>query len=121
MPKGDRKFLSYLVAPGVTLESLAAAWRGFSYESGRWKCVLSGPWGVIQVWASSEAEGRRVAEKALSAGGWNDRASEGLWSSREVSGTRWAAPRTWTTAEGNGLIGVSMRDGPNGSPNYADG
>jgi len=120
MAKTRTKKLGYNVAPSVSLAGLAQAWRGFTFLGGPVRCVLSGPWGMIQVWAATEEEGKRVARHALSAGGWSGRESEGAWSARVVTGPRHSNGREWTTAESDGVVGVSMREGPAGLPDYPD-
>lgn len=92
-------------------------WRGFVWTSGRWVCSWSGPWGEVQCWASSEAEGRRVIGHACSIAGipWGPEAL-GEWNASEAKPGRNGRVGTWGVAEMEGRPVVTKREGPAGSP-----
>jgi hypothetical protein len=66
MPRGIKR-LGYRAQVPVSQESQAEHWQGFTFTGGPWQVIYRGPWGSWQVWASSEAEGRRVLEHACAA------------------------------------------------------
>jgi hypothetical protein len=92
-----------------------AHWSGFSFEGGnvvsRWK----GAWGVIQVWAASEAEGRRVIEHACTIAGIPlPMNPAGEWIVQVVQSSRNGKGGTFTVPDVQGIPAVTKRDGPSG-------
>lgn len=112
-----RKVLRYRDQTGRPLSFHAVHWDGFTFMAGPVIVAASGPWGTVQVWASTEAEGRRVVNHAAAAAGFD--AVTGP--DREVIVTattnprygRVALMRVVTTVDGPA---VSKRQGPSGSP-----
>lgn len=115
MPRGLKR-LSYRVQGSTTQAAQAAHWEGFTWSGGPWQVVYRGPWGSWQVWASSEAEGRRVLKHACSAAGVDPEDPAGAWWVAEVAHPRFQRVTTYKTATKYGLPVVTVRDGPSGSP-----
>jgi hypothetical protein len=115
------KRLSYRDQGSATPEQHAAHWEGFTFTSGPVVVSLRGAWGKPQVWASSEAEGKRVLLHAASIASYDpssDSTSEwAVWdgSSRgTVGGLSYGVRQLrWGPA-------ISKRDGPDGAPEYPD-
>jgi len=113
-----RKRLSYTCSGSRSLESAADHWEGFSFTGGGWRVIYSGPWGMLQVWASSEAEGRRVILHACSHAGIDPTDPRGIWSVRNVGG-RFGRVRRFRVGTWKGAPTVTARDGPDGLPSLA--
>ena len=107
-----RKKLSYRLPVGSMGESAALLsmqehWRGYTWETGPWVVKwLSDDWPQVQVWASSEAEGRRVVSHALAHMGAPVNAGE--WQYAYVSDERFGR-----VTQVRATI-VSARQGPHG-------
>jgi hypothetical protein len=115
MPRGYKR-LGYRVQGTATQPGQAAHWEGFTFTGGPWQVIYRGPWGQLQVWASSEAEGRRVIEHACSAAGIDPLDPLGeYWVSRSSS-PRYQRIATYRTAMKYGLPVVTVRPGPSGPP-----
>lgn len=111
------KRLGYRDISGRSQDEVAAIWAGFRFSAGSEICVCVGPWGRVQVWAATRAEGERVIRFALSAGGWGDAVeNEGEWSFARASGSRPGQPGIYETARNRWGLLVSKRDGPDGAP-----
>ena len=111
-----KKKFSYRDSSGMNREGHAAHWQGFSWRSGPVVVKALGPWGQMQVWASSETEGRRVIAHAASAGGW-DLSDPGVeWRIGDASGGRNGRSGLMRTKETPLGIEVTKRDGPSGFP-----
>ncbi len=111
------KRLKYRDLTGASLEAHTSHWRGFTWQAG--PVIVThkdGPWGVVQVWASSISEGKRVIRHAGSIAGV-DPDELGRW---EISGTtnpRYGrsglmAPQVLY----GGAISVTKREGASGLP-----
>jgi hypothetical protein len=110
------KKLTYQDRSGKSQAEHAAHWVGFSWQAGPVVCSCMGPWGEVQCWAASEAEGRRVLTHALDGGGWSADSPGVEWAFATAKGGRngrTARMVTRTTPQG---IEVTMRDGPSGFP-----
>lgn len=94
----------------------AAHWQGFTWSAGPVVVKAYGPWGQMQVWASTEAEGKRVIAHAASAGGWNLEAPEVEWVVATADGGRNGRSGLMRTKETPLGIEVTKRDGPSGFP-----
>lgn len=113
-----RKKLTYRDRSGKSQEEHREAWRGFRWTTGPYITACQGPWGTVQVWASSHAEGERVIRKALGLGGWSPDSEPGtVWNRAEVSSPRFGRVCTVETLHTRRGLAVSMRDGPDGPPN----
>ena len=114
---GHVKRLTYRAQVPVSQQTHAAHWRGFTWEAGSAIVSYVGFWGEIQVWASSESEGRRVIGHACAIAGIPTTGEQaGEWIVTEATGGRNGRPGTFQTAQIGGATVVTARDGPNGSP-----
>jgi hypothetical protein len=120
MARPLRKVLKYRDQTGATLEEHTAHWAEFTWEAG--PVIVThkdGLWGVVQVWAVSVEEGKRVIRHAAEIAGV-DPDTTGRW---EISGT--ANPRYGRRATmavkilREGYLSVTKRDGPSGLPDVA--
>lgn len=119
-PRKLRKRLTYRAAGNVDLVAHALHWQGFTWQAGSTIVRCYGPFGSMQVWASSEAEGRRVIRHAANIAGWDLTTGEGVeWDIREASGNRNGRPGTMRTKETSLGVEVTSREGPNGTPGMA--
>jgi len=115
------KKLTYRDISGKTAQQIASEWRGYQFQAGPVVCKWHGKWGQVQVWAATAEEGRAVLQKALICGGWSSQAiANGQFTAVTAAGGRNGRTGTMRTAEGRGLIGVSKRQGPSGSPTFAE-
>lgn len=120
-PFGDkrlRKALRYRDQSGKTLEEHRDHWAAFEWDSGPWKVQSTGlTWGRPEVWASSEAEGKRVLAHAASIAGVDLSSPDHKWNVSEVTNTRYGpVMRMRTHRDVNGRLWVSTRDDSNGLP-----
>lgn len=110
------KRFTYADRTGKSQAEHVKHWLGFKWSAGNVVVKARGIWGECQVWASSEAEGKRVIRHGLTFGGFNpDDPSQGSWSSAEAKG-RNGQPGTYGLAITRYGALVSKRDGPNGQP-----
>lgn len=116
-----RKRLSYRDQSGSDVAAHAAHWEGFTWQSGSVIVTSEGPWGQVQVWASSEEEGKRVIRHAASIAGFNpDDPSEGEWLVAVApAGRNGQSANMGVMLNADGLA-VSKREGPSGSARYVD-
>ena len=120
-PNGEkplRKVFGYRDPSGKELIEHRDHWVGFEFESGPWQVKSKGAvWGQVQVWATSEAEGRRVIEHAAAIAGVNLQGHEHRWIAREVMDPRYGVRlRMSVRRDTQGAIWVTERTGPNGLP-----
>lgn len=115
-----RKKLSYRDISGKTAEEVALAWKDFTWQSGPYVCIYEGPWGQVQVWASSVEEGIRVCQYALTVGGWSQHIDKGQFRQARTMSPRYGVEKNMRLLVGGGLVGVSKREGPSGTPLYPD-
>jgi len=112
-----RKVLSYRDDSGSSHAATVAHWRDFTWTTGPVIVASVGPWGTVQVWASSEAEGKRVIRHAASIAGFNpDDQREGEWIVTESANPRYGKSATVRVKVRRGVAWISKRDGPNGAP-----
>jgi len=113
------KRLGYAVASGTPLELTAAHWHGFSLSAGNVIVCWAGPWGEVQVWAASRAEGVRVIGHVAAAPGSlvepigspdGDLLVYTSRSSRNGGGGMFSVPLA------DGVPVVTSRNGASGSP-----
>lgn len=109
-----RKKLTYRDNSGRTQAQHAAIWKGFVWQAGPVMVKADGPWGQMQVWAATEAEGRRVISFAASAGGWNLETPGVEWSVSIASGGRNGRTGRMQVKESFLGIEVTKRPGPSG-------
>jgi hypothetical protein len=115
MPRGIKR-LGYRAQVPVSQESQAEHWQGFTFTGGPWQVIYRGPWGSWQVWASSEAEGRRVLEHACAAASVDPLDPLGSWSVNLSESPRHQRVATYRVADRFGLPVVTVRPGPDGPP-----
>jgi hypothetical protein len=115
-----RKYLRYRCRPGTTLQQLGDHWRDFTWQAGPVISIHTGsPWGRLQVWAASEAEGRRVIRHAGATSGI-DPDSDGEWLTTSTDHARYGQAGTMRVARRQGFLKVTSRDSPNGLPIIPD-
>jgi len=115
-----RKYLRYRCRPGTTLQELGDHWRDFTWQAGPVISIHTGaPWGRLQVWAASEAEGRRVIRHAGATSGV-DPDRDGEWLTTGTDHARYGQAGTMRVARRQGFLKVTTRDGPNGLPLIPD-
>jgi len=110
------KKLTYRDATGRDRAFHAAHWRGFTWQAGSTIVSASGPWGQVQVWAASEAEGRRVIAHAADAGGLDLTGPSVVWLVHSAAGTTRGRTATMKTRETFQGVEVTKRSGPAGTP-----
>jgi hypothetical protein len=114
-----QKQLTYRVQGSVNLAEQTAHWQGFTWSAGPVQVISDGVWGRIQVWASSEAEGKRVIRHAASVAGVDpDDTEQAEWWVRTVNDPRYGRPADMGLRYIRGLPCVSSRQGPSGAPNW---
>ena len=110
-----RKRLSYRDLGSGTLESHTAGWGGFSWTSGPVQVASYGQWGKVQVYASTEAEGKRVIRHAAGLASYDLDADPGhQWIVGQHQGGRIGRVATMIPQPVPGGIAVRMRDGSDG-------
>ena len=115
-----RKYLRYRCRPGTTLQELGDHWRNFVWQAGPVIVIHSGAsWGILKVWAASEAEGRRVIRHAGATSGV-DPDRDGQWQTTGTDHARYGQPGTMRVARRQGFLKVTSRDGPDGLPLIPD-
>lgn len=115
MPRGIKR-LSYRAQVPITQQGQADHWAGFTFTGGPVQVIYKGPWGQLQVWASSEAEGRRVIGHACAGAGIDPSDPAGEWFVAVSSSPRHQRVATYRTATKWGLPVVTVRPGPSGPP-----
>jgi hypothetical protein len=111
------KRLSYRDFSGSSREAHAAHWAGFEWDAGPVVVACTGEWGTVQVWAATEAEGRRVIGHAAAIANLpiND-PSRSEWIVTSSKSPRYGKPGRFRTATCYGLPVVTKRPGPDGLP-----
>lgn len=112
-----RKILSYRDQTGASQAAHVAHWEGFRWTTGPVIVASEGPWGTVQVWASSEGEGKRVVRHAAAIAGFDpDDASKGRWIVTSSSSGRLGRSAEVGIKVRRGVPWVSKRDGSSGAP-----
>jgi hypothetical protein len=112
-----RKILSYRDETGASQAAHVAHWVGFRWTTGRVIVASVGPWGTVQVWARSAAEGKRVIRHAGAISGWDpDDSNLGEWIITEPRGSRYGRSAEVGVKVRRGTPWVSKREGPSGAP-----
>ena len=89
-----------------TVEELAAHWEGFAWETGAVMVQLGGDrFGVFQVWAESEEEGRRVIRHALTQSGFEEKAGD--WITARSRNPRYGVSAQVEADHGSARVGPS--------------
>lgn len=110
------KRLTYRDMANAPLEAHAEHWRTFTFEAGPWLVQANGPFGRPRVWASSEAEGKRVLRHAAAIAGWDLEGPEVEIVATRIEDQRLGKGGTYRVAIKRGLLLVSKRDGSSGAP-----
>lgn len=114
-----RKTVRYRVNGPVDLLAHTEHWRGFTFSAGPVMVKYVGPWGQIQVWASSEGEARRVIGHAMAIAGWGDVPPEETeWVMSVSSGSRNGKGGTCVLRPTVDGWSVTAREGPNGPTRF---
>jgi hypothetical protein len=116
-----RKIFTYRDQTGKSLEEHTAHWRGFTWQAGPQIVQHNkAPWGVVQIWAISIAEGERVIRHAGVIAGVNPD-TEGEWSYHTSTNPRFGQTGTMMTRYlGDGVVAVTKRSGPSGLPEVVE-
>jgi hypothetical protein len=116
-----RKRLTYRDLGGASREAHQEHWRGFTFEAGPVMVAYVGYWGRPQVWAASEAEGRRVIEHACAIAGIPTTGAEvGEWIVTTAKAGRNGQGGTFTVPTAYGFPLVTKRSGASGPPVLGD-
>ena len=111
-----RKRLRYRAINGFGLGELIDYWKDFEWESGPIRVRHSGSsWGIVEVWASSEAEGKRVILHAAGEAGI-DPDQVGRWTSRSSDSSRLGVSDTMKVDTTGGYYWITARDGSDNRP-----
>ena len=111
-----RKRLRYRGSEGVELSALVDHWRDFSWQSGPVRVRHTGArWGNPEVWAASEAEGKRVLFHAAREAGI-DPNQVGRWSARSSDSSRLGVSDTMRVDTTGGYYWITARDGSDERP-----
>lgn len=113
-----RKVFRYRDPSMKELELHRDHWKNFTWESGPWMVISEGlSWGKPQVWAKSEAEGKRVLQHAAAISGVDLSSSAHRWRVSEVQGYRERPVLTMKVhRDANGQYWVAERTGSEGLP-----
>jgi hypothetical protein len=109
------KRLRYRDQTGSSQAVHQAHWAGFEWDAGRVVVAYCGPWGEVQVWASTEAEGRRVVLHACEVAGIPaSGVAAGEWVVTTAKEGRNGQAARFVVPTLGGVAVVSKRDGPSG-------
>lgn len=112
-----RKILSYQDVSGTSQAATVAHWINFRWTTGPVIVAAVGVWGTVQVWASSEAEGKRVIRHAAAIAGFDpDDSSKGEWIVTASSSSRYGRTAEVGVKVRRGTPCISKRQGPDGAP-----
>lgn len=112
-----RKVLSYRDDSGSDQAAHVAHWEGFRWQTGPVIVASVGPWGTVQVWASSAAEGKRVIRHAANIAGFDpDDSAVGEWIVTTSGNPRYGRSAEVGVKIRAGVPYVTKREGPNGAP-----
>ena len=113
-----RKMFKYFDQTGKSLEDHAAHWKDFTWQAGD---VIVSAYGTVlgkpQVWAASEAEGRRVIEHAASIAGVD--LTDASWKAVTPANPRFGLPGLMRVKDYGGYLWVTKRPDPSGPPELA--
>ena len=111
------KRLRYRDLTGKSQAAHVAHWKDFEWQAGPVIVASVGRWGTVQVWAASEAEGKRVVRHAASISGWNpDAPGQGRWIVTQSASPRYGRTGLMRVQIRRGYLMVSKRSGPSGAP-----
>ena len=111
-----RKRFRYRSVSGNDLSAVVDHWKDFSWEGGpyrvRW---VGGPWRSPEIWAATEAEGKRVIQHAAAEAGFSP-LEGGRWSTRLSGSGRQGVPGTMRVDTTKGFYWITARDGSDQRP-----
>ena len=111
-----RKLLRYRDLSGTDAAEHSRHWDGFEWDAGPVVVTNRHPAaGVIQCWAASESEGKRVIRFAASIAGF-DPDADGEWQIALSGHSRYGQSARMMVEQIQGFNSVSKRDGPSGPP-----
>ena len=111
-----RKLLRYRDLSGSSAADHSKHWDGFEWDAGPVVVTLRHPSaGVIQCWAASESEGKRVIRFAASISGF-DPDADGEWQVALSGHSRYGQSGRMMVEQIFGFNSVTKRDGPSGPP-----
>ena len=114
---GQGKRLRYRDQTGASQTAHANHWEGFEFDAGRVIVASVGPWGTLQVWAKTEAEGKRVIRHAAAIAGLEvDNPTVGEWVVTTAKEGRNGQEGRYRVATVWDLPAVTKRIGPSGPP-----
>ena len=114
-----RKQIRYFSTRTVALDVYAKKWGSFSWKSGPFVVALEGTTlGRPQVWAETEAEGKRVIRFLAEEEGV-DTSDEAQWVIGKVRSDRYGEVRTMETYRRGEYVWVTSRNGPSGKVELA--
>jgi hypothetical protein len=109
------KRISYRDQGNTNQAGHQAHWAGFEWEAGRTVVSYCGAWGEVQVWASTEAEGRRVILHACTIASIPTTGPQaGEWVVVTAKAGRNGQTGTFVVPEIGPYAVVSKRSGPSG-------
>ncbi|MDI9407154.1 MAG: hypothetical protein QM522_10665 [Chitinophagaceae bacterium] len=113
-----RKVFRYRDPSLKDLEEHREHWKDFEWESGPWMVISEGlVWGKPQVWAKSEAEGKRVLTHAAQISGVDLNSSSHRWRVHQAVGYRERpVMKMKVHRDVNGRLWIAERTGSDGLP-----
>ena len=111
-----RKRLRYRSLSGIGLGELVDYWKDFTFTGGPVRVRHTGSsWGTVEVWAITEAEGKRVILHAAREAGV-DPDQVGRWSTRRSDSARLGVSLPMRVDTTGGYYWITERDGSDGRP-----
>lgn len=116
-----RKTMTYRDQTGTKEEDHVSHWADFVWYAGPVIVTSHGmPWGVVQVWAESEAEGKRVIGHAAAIAGIDVNSQQHRWEVSSPRSRRYGKAGTMSVERDmTGTPCVSKRAGASGRPDWA--
>jgi hypothetical protein len=112
-----RKILRYRDLNGTSPDDTVSHWIGFRWTTGPVIVASVGEWGTVKVWASSEAEGKRVIRHAAQIAGFDpDDNDKGEWIVTGTDNPRYGRSAEVGVKVRRGIPWISRRQGPSGAP-----
>lgn len=109
------KNLTYFDQNNTSLQATVDHWKDFVWQSGAVVVSCAGTaLGKPQVWASTEAEGKRVLEHAAQIAGVD--LTDAEWMLGTPKDPRFGVPATMRILKRKGILGITKRGGQNGYP-----
>ena len=114
------KNLTYFDQNNTSLQATVDHWKDFVWQSGAVVVSCAGTaLGKPQVWAATEAEGKRVLEHAAQIAGVD--LTDAEWLLGTPKDPRFGVPATMRILKRKGILGITKRGGQNGYPDGLPG